>query len=457
MTAPTTEPSGRQLDRRILGLAVPAVGALLADPLLGVVDTAVAGRVSVTALGALGLGTALLGAGTWVFNFLVYGTTSAVARAAGAGRDDLAGRRVVHATAVALVLGIVVAVVVGTLAEPLVRLSGAVEDLVEPTAAYLRVRAVGLPLVLVAMVGHGAFRGVEDTRTPLLVVVVANLVNATLDIVLVVWGDGGLTGIAWATVAAEAVAVVLLAALIRRTGLTLTGHGLPTRAEVADLLRVSRDVVLRTGGLVGGLLLVAAAAARVDTATAAAHQVLYQVFLFSAFLQDSLAVAGQALVGNALGRDDDAYVLRLTRRLLGWGVGLAVGTAVLLLALGGVLPRVLTDDTAVLAVVGSAWVIAALVQLPGGLAFVLDGVLMGAEDWAYLRTWTVVAALGAGAAAQVVPGLGGGLPALWWCVVGMMVVRAGSLLLRVRGDAWLDPTGRRSTSRVAAADASTAP
>jgi MATE family multidrug resistance protein len=307
------------------------------------------------------------------------------------------------------------------------------------------------------MVGHGAFRGVEDTRTPLLVVVVANVVNATLDVVLVVWGDGGLTGIAWATVAAEAVAVVLLAGLIRRTGLTLTGHGLPSRAEVADLLRVSRDVVLRTGGLVGGLLLVAAAAARVDTATAAAHQVLYQVFIFSAFLQDSLAVAGQALVGNALGRDDDADVLRLTRRLLGWGVGLGVGTVALLLALGGVLPRLLTDDTAVLAVVGSAWVIAALVQLPGGIAFVLDGVLMGAEDWAYLRTWTVVAALGAGAAAQLVPGLGGGLPALWWCVVGMMVVRAGSLLLRVRGDAWLDPTGQRGAGRVAAPDTSTTP
>ena len=153
-------------------------------------------------------------------------------------------------------------------------------------------------------------------------------------------------------------------------------------------------------------------------------------------------------MGNAIGRGDEPQALRLTRRLLGWGVGLAVTTAGLLLALGGVLPRLLTDDAAVVAVVGSAWAIGALVQLPGGIAFVLDGVLMGAEDWAYLRTWTVVAAISAGVAAQVVPTLGGGLPALWWCVVGMMVVRAGSLLVRVRGDAWLDPGGRRSASRV---------
>ena len=455
MSASDAPATGRQLDRRILALAVPAVGALLADPLLGVVDTAVAGRVSVTALGALGLGTALLGAGTWVFNFLVYGTTSAVARAIGAGRDDLAGRRVVHATAVAIGLGLVVAAVVGLFAEPIVRLSGAVDELVEPTATYLRVRAVGLPFVLVAMVGHGAFRGVEDTRTPLVVVVVANVINATLDIMLVVLGDAGLAGIAWATVAAEVTAVVMLGVLIRRTGLTLSGHGLPTRAEALELLRVSRDVVLRTGGLVGGLLLIAAAAARVDAATAAAHQVLYQVFIFSAFLQDSLAVAGQALIGTAIGRDDDAYALRLTRRLLGWGVGLALTTAALLLALGGTLPRVLSDDASVLAVVGTAWAIGALVQLPGGVAFVLDGVLMGAEDWAYLRTWTLVAAVGAGLAAQVVPSLGGGLPALWWCVVGMMVVRAGSLLWRVRGDGWLDPTGRRSATSVPAAESPT--
>lgn len=446
MTAGGSSVTGRALDRRILALAIPAVGALLADPLLGVVDTAVAGRVSVTALGALGLGTAILGAGTWIFNFLVFGTTSAVARAAGAGRDDLAGRRVVHATAVAVVLGVVVAAVVGLLAEPIVRASGAVDELVEPTAAYLRVRAVGLPFVLVAMVGHGAFRGVEDTRTPLVVVVIANLLNATLDIVLVVFGDGGLTGIAWATVAAEVLAVVLLGVLIGRTGLELRGHGLPTRGEVGDLLRVSRDVVLRTGGLVGGLLLVAAAAARVDTATAAAHQVLYQVFIFAAFLQDSLAVAGQALVGNAIGRGDEGFAQQLMRRLLRWGVGLGVVTAALLLSLGGVLPGLLTDDATVIAVAGSAWMIAALVQLPGGVAFVLDGVLMGAEDWAYLRTWTVVAAVGAGLAAQAVPGLGGGLPALWWCVVGMMVVRAGSLALRVRRDDWLDPMARASAT-----------
>lgn len=427
----------RTIDRRVAALAVPAVGALMADPLLGVVDTAVAGRVSTEALGALGLATALLGAGTWVFNFLVFGTTSAVARAVGGDDPDAAGRRIVHAAVVAVGLGLVVAVALFVGAEAVVRLADPVPTLVDPAATYLRVRAVGLPFLLLAMVGHGAFRGVGDTRTPLVVVVVANVVNAALDVVLVVLGTAGIAGIAWATVAAEVLAVVVFAVLLRRLDLRLGGHGLPGRRELAALLRVSRDIVLRTAGLLVGLLLVAAAAARVDVVTAAAHQVLHQVFLLSAFVLDSVAVAGQAIVGGALGRGDGELAGAVARRLLGWGVVTGLVMAGLLAVAGGVLPRVLTDDPAVLAAVGSAWLVAALVQVPGGIAFALDGVLMGAEDWAYLRTWTVAASLAAGLAALAVAAAGGGLAALWWCVVGLMVGRAAALTVRVLRPTWL--------------------
>ena len=427
----------RTIDRRVVALAVPAVGALVADPLLGVVDTAVAGRVSTAALGALGLSVALLGAGTWVFNFLVYGTTSAVARAVGADDAVAAGRRVVHAAVVATGIGLVVATLLLVGAPTLVRAADAVPELVPPAVDYLRVRAVGLPFLLLAMVGHGAFRGVGDTRTPLLVVLLANVVNATLNVVLVVYGGFGLAGIAWATVAAEVLAVVVFAVLLRRLDLDLTGHGLPDRAALKELLVVSRDIVLRTGGLLLGLLLVASAAARVGVVTAAAHQVLYQVFLLSSFLLDALAVAGQAIVGGALGRGDTALALATARRLVRWGIGAGLAVAALLAALGGVVPGLLTQDPTVLAAAGAAWLVAALVQVPGGIAFVLDGVLMGAEDWAYLRTWTVLAAVSAGAAALVVAAGGGGLVALWWCVVGLMVVRAGALLHRVARPRWL--------------------
>jgi putative MATE family efflux protein len=431
------EPTTRQIDRRVVALAIPAVGALIADPLLGVVDTAVAGQVSVTALGALGLGTALLTAGTWIFNFLVVGTTTSVARAMGAGDAEAAGRRVAHAAWIAAGLGLVVGAALLVGADLFVRTTGAVDALVDPAVTYMRIRAVGLPFILLGMVGHGALRGVGDTRTPLVIVLVANAVNAALDVVLVVVFDAGLVGVAWATVASEVVAVAMMLAVRRRAGLLLSGHGRPNRAAVRAMFVVSRDVVLRTGGLLLGLLLIATAAARVDIATAAGHQVLFQIYLLTAFVQDSVAVAGQTMIGTALGRGDAVGTQAIVRRLTGWGVVLGVGSAAGLLSLGGILPPVLTDDPAALAAIAAAWTVASIAQLPGGVAFVLDGVLMGADDWAYLRTWTVTAALGAGLAAQLVTMSGGGLRGLWWCVVGMTVVRAISLLLRVRSGGWV--------------------
>ena len=145
-TEPDVTPSGSR-HRRILWLAVPAIGTLVADPLLGAVDTAVAGRLGSTELGALGLAVGLLSAATWVFNFLVFGTTTTVAHAVGRGDLDAAGRRVAHAAVAATALGVLGGVLLFVGAPLLVRAFGAVEDLVEPAVTYLRVRALGVPFL----------------------------------------------------------------------------------------------------------------------------------------------------------------------------------------------------------------------------------------------------------------------------------------------------------------------
>ncbi len=423
-------------NRRILALAVPATITLAADPIMGLVDTAVVGRLGAAELGGLGLAVSVLAAVSWIFNFLVFGTTSTVARAMGAGDHAAAGRRVSHATQVALVLGLAVGGALFLAADQLIAALGAVETLRDPATEYLRIRAIGVPLLLLGYVGHGAFRGVSDTRTPLGIVVVANLVNAGLTFGLVFGLGLGIAGAAWATVAAEGITVVAFAGLLARTGLPLAGHGRPTRRQLIALMVISRDLVLRTGGLLAGLLAITAAAARIDAPTAAAHQVLYQTFLLISFLMDGIAIAGQALVGTALGggRTDEARAI--ARTLLRWGILGGAGLALLLLAGMGVLPRVLTDDTVVLATVATAWWFAALGHLINGPVFALDGVLMGAEDFAYLRTWTVVAAAVGGLGAQIVVLAGGGLLGLWVAVQAMMLVRLVSLVLRVRGRRW---------------------
>jgi putative MATE family efflux protein len=298
------------------------------------------------------------------------------------------------------------------------------------------VRAVGVPLLLLGYVGHGAFRGVSDTRTPLGIVVVANVVNAALTFLLVFPLGFGITGAAWATVVAEAITVGAFAVLLGRTGLPLAGHGVPGRRQLRALVVVSRDLFLRTGGLLLGLLAITAAAARTGAVTAAGHQVLYQTFLLVSFLMDGFAIAGQALVGTALGAGRDAEARQVARRLLRWGIGGGAVIGALLLAGSGVLPRVLTDDAAVLAAVATTWWFAALGHLINGPVFALDGVLMGAEDFAYLRTWTVLAAVVGGVGGQLSATAGGGLLGLWVAVQAMMLVRLLSLVLRVRGTAW---------------------
>jgi putative MATE family efflux protein len=445
--------------RVLLGLAVPAVGTLVADPLMGLVDTAVVGRIGAAELGGLGIAVAVLSTVAWVFNFLVYGTTSAVARSLGA--RDVAGavRRVRTSVRAALLIGTAVGVLLWLAAPRLLVALGAVEALIEPGTSYLRVRAIGVPLVMLTFVGHGAFRGASDTRTPLGIAVGSNVLNAVLTVLLA--RPFGIAGVAAATVVAELAAVVAFVVLLPRAGVPRTGllrtstrssggNDAPATlaadlAEVRALLRVGRDLFLRTGGLTLGLLAVSAAAARMGVVTAAAHQVLYQIMMLGSFTLDGLAVAGQATVGTALGRGDreEARALGRTTALLGAAGGAL--TAGLLLAASGVVPRLLTDDAVVLDAVATAWWLLAVGHLITGVVFALDGVMMGAEDYRYLRDTTVVAALVGGTAAQLVASSGGTLLGLWFCVQTLMLVRFIALVTRLRGSAWIgsgaDPRG----------------
>jgi putative MATE family efflux protein len=434
----------------LLGLAVPAVGTLIADPLMGLVDTAVVGRIGAAELGGLGLAVAVLSAVAWVFNFLVYGTTSAVARSLGARDTDGALRRVRTSVRAALLLGVTVGVLLWTVAPRLLTALGAVDALIGPGTDYLRVRAIGVPLVMLTFVGHGAFRGASDTRTPLGIAVGSNVLNAVLTIALA--GPFGIVGVAAATVVAELVAVLAFLVLLPRVGVPRAGllrtpsdRGDGPHVTVADdlaevraLLRVGRDLFLRTGGLTLGLLAVSAAAARLGVVTAAAHQVLFQIMMLGSFTLDGLAVAGQATVGTALGRGDRDEALALGRTTAKLGAAGGALTALLLLATASVVPRLLTDDVVVLDAVATAWWLLAVGHLITGVVFALDGVMMGAEDYRYLRDTTIAAALVGGTAAQLVASSGGTLLGLWLCVQALMLVRFVALVTRLRGRGWLD-------------------
>lgn len=428
-------PSLGSRDREIVGLALPAMAALAADPLLSLVDTALVGRLGPVPLAALGINVAVFTTAFLVFNFLTYGTTAEVARLRGAGRPDEAARHALQALWLAVGLGTLATAVLLAAAEPIVGAMGSSGPVTDPALCYLRVRALAAVPVLVVAVGHGAFRGLKDTRTPLYVAIGANVVNAAASYTLIYpWGLG-VVGAAYGTLLAQSGAAVAFLVLARRR-FPLPDLRLDPAAMRA-VARISRDLFLRTGALLTALLVSTAVATRMGVATVAAHQIARELWTMLALVLDGFAVAGQAMVGTALGAGRAEQARADARRLVAWGLvtGTAIGAGYLALALP--LPRAFTDDPGVLAEVARVWLVIAVLQPVGGVVFVLDGVLMGAGDFRFLFWSTAAAALGG-----LVPlclaalAFGWGLPGIWAGMAALMVLRLAATATRFLRGRW---------------------
>jgi putative MATE family efflux protein len=184
-------------------------------------------------------------------------------------------------------------------------------------------------------------------------------------------------------------------------------------------------------------LISTAVAARMGTITVAAHQIARELWTMSAFVLDGFAIAGQAMIATALGADRGDEARDVAWRLLRWGIGFGVLVGLGYLALTDVLPRVFTTDAGVLAAVGAVWVIVAAVQPIGGIAFVLDGILMGAGDFRFLLWSTALASLGVLAPVCLIAlRLEWGLRGIWVGMSMMLVVRAVLTVWRLRSGTW---------------------
>ena len=429
-------------DREILRLAVPAFGALVAEPLFLLADSAIVGRLGTVPLAGLGVAGALLATAIGIFVFLAYGTTAAVARRVGAG--DLRGAITDGADGMwlAALLGLVVAGAGGVLAVPLVAAFGPSVGVAEQAVTYLRWSLPGLPAMLVVLAATGILRGLQDTRTPLVVAAAGAAANVVLSVALVHGAGLGIAGSAIGTVLAQvgmaAAFLVVVVRAARRTGASL-------RPEARGVLRVGRTgvpLLARTLTLRAALLVTTYVAVAQGDAPLAAHQVATVVWGLLALALDAVAIAGQALTGRALGAGDAAGARALTRRMLAWGTGTGAGFGVLLLAGRGLLAPLFSPEPAVQRALVAVLLVVALALPLAGWVFVLDGVLIGAGDGRYLAVaglWTLLAFLPLAALVHAAPVTGTqGLVWLWVAFAGgFMLARAITLGLRWRSDAWL--------------------
>jgi MATE family multidrug resistance protein len=408
-------------DREIAALAVPALGSLIADPLVSLVDTAFVARLGAEALGALGVSAAVFAVAFWVFNFLEYGTTAGVAQAVGAGDAPRARRTAATAVAAAAVLGVGALAVLEIFAGPITSAMGASEQVRPEAITYLSIRALAAPAVLLVRAGHGIYRGYQDTRTPFLVTAGLNVVNLALDPLLIFAFGWGVAGAAWATVIAQwAGAAAFLVLLGRSSGPSLRGAR-PAGHEVRAFLAVGRDLVIRTGSLLAVMTAGTAVAARVSDAAIAAHQVLYQIWIFLALAVDALAVAAQAMIGRYVGAGDRERAAGVADRLLVFGAAVGVVLGVGVAVSTGALPGWFGEDPEVRKSISSAVWLLVVAQPVGAVVFVWDGVFMGAGDFRYLAGAMVASAAAGAVMLGLVLPLGWGLSGVWWAILTLLV------------------------------------
>lgn len=432
-------------------LAASAFVVLAAEPLFLLVDTAVVGHLGRDQLAALGAGGTIMTLLAIIGTSLEYGTTARAARYFGADRTDAAVNEGVQASWLALGAGLI-AVVAGELAlGPLVRVVVGDDQAVAAEAQdWLRIALLGLPGVLLVLAGNGWMRGVQDTRTPVRIVVLANVGSAIASPLLVYPLGLGLRGSAVANVGAQWIAAALCVRALHRRASGSSADGAsgfstgrasalaPHWPVMAQQLVVSRDLVLRSAAFQAAYLTAAGVAGRMGAAQLAAHQVGMQLWNLIALLLDSFAIAAQSLVGAALGSGDVDAARSTAWRVSRYGLIAGLGFAVVTAAGWSLIPAVFTSDAAVRHQMHLIWPLLILMMPAAGIVFALDGVLLGAGDNAFIRTVTILAALfGYVPLALAALHFGWGLAGVWAGLAAFIGLRLVGMALRARSGRWL--------------------
>ncbi|MBA2445812.1 MAG: MATE family efflux transporter [Nocardioidaceae bacterium] len=436
--------AGRAWDRTIARLAIPAFAALISEPLFLLADAAIVGHLGTAQLAALGIAGAAVQTAIGVFVFLAYATTATVARQLGAGDLQRALRGGIDGLWLATLLGVAVGALT-VLATPVIVASfSPAPDVRNFAVIYLRIAACGIPALLIMFAAIGVLRGLQDTRTPLVVAVAANILNIVLNVVFVYPFGWGIAGSAIGTLVAQTAGAF---ALLRVVVKAARGYGAslaPRRTGLGVAWRLGVPLVIRTLTLRAALLLATYVAASISTVAVAAHQVAFTIWGFLAFALDAIAIAGQAIIGRLLGAGDAAGAKAAARRMMSWGLVAGVGLGVSVVLTRPIVVPLFTPDLEVQHMLSSVLLIVAVHQPVAGLVFVLDGVLIGAGDGRYLAWAGVVNLVAFAPMAVAVWWLDGGLAWLWWAFSAFMVMRLATLMLRERSHLWLfvGATGR---------------
>ena len=469
----TSSPTSTSLNRQVLSLALPALGALIAEPLFVLADSAMVGHLGAVSLAGLSLASSILTTTVGLFVFLAYATTATTARLFGAGRRTEGLRAGVDGMWLALLLGLGAGAFLGLTAPWLTEAMGAHGPVAQTAIAYLRASCPGLPGMFVVLAATGVLRGLLDTRTPFVVATGGAVLNIVVNAILLYGVGMGIAGSGAGTAIAQTAMALALAGPIARTARAAGVGLLPHHEGLRASLGSGTPLLIRSLSLRVAILATVWAATALGDVSLAAHQVVNALWTFAAFALDALAVAAQALIGTALGQaqrsdadsatsdtevdiaaDTDTQsasatagwsIDELLRRLLAWGAGTGVLIGVLMAAGAAWLPHVFTSDPGVITAATPTLLVAASALPLAGVVYLLDGVLMGAGDgrylaWAGLLTLVPYVPLALFIGGGALPGVVGtvsGLVLLWIAFAWVfMAARGATTYLRARGTGW---------------------
>lgn len=431
------------LNRQILALAVPTLATLIAEPLLILVDSALVGHLGAVPLAGLTLASTILTTLVGLCIFLSYATTASTARYFGAGRPAKALRMGIDGIWLALAIGALLALILTAGGPTIVSWFGPEEDVAAQAVTYLRASAWGLPGMLTVLAATGTVRGMLDAKTPLIVATSGALANIPLSYLLIYPAGLGIAGAGLGTAIAQTCMGLALGGVVVSKALANSVSLLPSGAGVLKSVKDAVPLIVRTACLRASIIVTVLAATSLGTEALAAHQVVTAVWNFAAFGLDSLAIAAQALVGQALGASAASRVRHVLNRCLVWGIWTGVGLGALVAATSGLIPIPMSETGSVRSLATAGLIVCGITMPLGAIAYMLDGVLIGAGDTRYLA-WTMLLTLVAYLPVPLYLITFYSGPARWGfviCWLGYtaitMGVRAGTLYWRTRGEQWI--------------------
>ncbi len=422
--------------QEILRLAFPALGALVAEPLYVLADTAVVGHLGTGPLGGLGVASAALLFGYGLCIFLAYGTTASVARLTGANEHRRAADQAIQGLWLALAIGLSLAAVGIPLADSIVGALGAEGDVAEHATTYLEISLLGAPGMLLMLAGTGYLRGLKDNMRPLRVAVGTAVLNLVLELVLIVGLGLGIGASAAATVVAQWTGATCYLIWIGRDVKAQRSPLRPRPAAIGRMLSVSSQLLVRNLSLTGMFLVGTSVATRIGRVEVAAHQVAFQVWMATALTMDALAVAAQAMVGERLGAGYALAARRIGRRIIFWSVGMGMVLAPILLVARSGVAGIFSDDPDVVALASFLLMHVGLMAPLGGATFALDGILIGAGDQAFMARGMAVAATATVLAMVAIRLADLGIGWLWAAIWLSTILRSSIFIARFNGTRW---------------------